>query len=625
MKPFLPFVAVCTALLMMTGLRAQTVILDFESAATSTTFTYFGSPLDGSPTSVVANPNASGINTSANVTRYVKPAGAQTWAGAFSNPNPTTAIDLTTNTRICVKVHSDHIGNLAIKLEGGAAGAPNWIRSVANTVVNAWEELCFDTTLPSIEAPIVSAAGNVYSRLVVFFDFGSSPSAEQVFYFDDVVTREAVQQQFDVAFAVDMDNYAGSFNTVYVSGSFNNWSGDANPLSDADGDGIWTGILSLPSGAYEYKFTLDNWSAQESFTGTETCTVTSFGFTNRRLVVESHTDLPTVCYNSCYACGESVDITIQLGSAGIPVSGQGLFIAGGGNFGNPGDFPLTDADGDGVWTITLNRPRGFTSYYTFTNGACPDYSCKENIAGQDCANPNNFNDRLMGPIQQDTIIQTCFGQCTTTANCGNSTQPGSITFRVDMRNYSGSFNQVYVSGSFNNWSGDASPMSDANGDGIWERTLNLPGGQHEYKFSLDNWANSEQLTPGSSCVITDPSGQFTNRLLTVNGDAALDIVCFASCSACAPSSVTDAEGQLIFSLRPTLVRDHTQLILHSSLSDQSNFVSIVDAGGRIVRQQSVGQLSEMTLDMSGLPAGLYWVRLYAREQVYTARLVKLAD
>ena len=194
-----------------------------------------------------------------------------------------------------------------------------------------------------------------------------------------------------------------------------------------------------------------------------------------------------------------------------------------------------------------------------------------------------------------------------------------------MRNYSGSFTRVYVSGSFNGWSGDANPMGDANADGIWEVTLNLPAGQHEYKFSLDNWANSEQLTPGSSCVITDPSGQFTNRLLTVNGDAALDLVCFGSCSACAPSSVTDAEAQLIFSLRPTLVRNYTQLILHSSLSDQNNLVSIVDANGRIVRQQSVGQLSEMSLDMSGLPAGMYWVRLYAREQVYTARLVKLAD
>jgi len=193
MKPFLPFVAVCTLLLTMGSLKAQTVILDFESAATSTTFTYFGSPLDGSPTTVIANPNATGINTSANVTRYVKPAGAQTWAGAFSNPNPTNAIDLTSNTRICVKVHSDHIGNLAVKLEGGVAGAPNWIRTVANTVVNQWEELCFDTNLPSIEAPIVTAAGNVYERLVVFFDFGSSPSAEQVFYFDDVVTRDRIR------------------------------------------------------------------------------------------------------------------------------------------------------------------------------------------------------------------------------------------------------------------------------------------------------------------------------------------------------------------------------------------------------------------------------------------------
>ncbi len=53
--------------------KAQTTILNFESAASSTTFQYFGSPLDGSLTETIANPNAAGINTSATVLKYVKP------------------------------------------------------------------------------------------------------------------------------------------------------------------------------------------------------------------------------------------------------------------------------------------------------------------------------------------------------------------------------------------------------------------------------------------------------------------------------------------------------------------------------------------------------------------------
>ena len=58
-----------------------------------------------------------------------------------------------------------------------------------------------------------------------------------------------------------MNNYSGTFTNVYVSGTFNDWSGDGNPLSDDDSDGVWTGtIVDVPLGLQEYKFTLDNWT-----------------------------------------------------------------------------------------------------------------------------------------------------------------------------------------------------------------------------------------------------------------------------------------------------------------------------------------------------------------------------
>ena len=65
---------------------AQTTILDFETAATSTVFQYFGSGLDGTLNQVVANPNATGSNTSSMVGKFIKPAVAEVWAGCFSNP-----------------------------------------------------------------------------------------------------------------------------------------------------------------------------------------------------------------------------------------------------------------------------------------------------------------------------------------------------------------------------------------------------------------------------------------------------------------------------------------------------------------------------------------------------------
>jgi len=105
------------------ALQAQVVILDFEAPSTSTTFQYFGSSIDGQLTATVGNPNPTGQNTSATVLEFKKPTGAQVWAGAFSNPNPTTAVDLTVNNKITVKVHLDHIGSLTLKLEDATHAA----------------------------------------------------------------------------------------------------------------------------------------------------------------------------------------------------------------------------------------------------------------------------------------------------------------------------------------------------------------------------------------------------------------------------------------------------------------------------------------------------------------------
>ena len=110
-------------------------------------------------------------------------------------------------------------------------------------------------------------------------------------------------------------------------------------------------------------------------------------------------------------------LTFNLNMANETVSPEGVFLAGGGNFGYPGDFPMSDDDGDGVWSITVEVPHGFTSHYTFTNGACQDWSCTENIAGQGCADPNNWNDRWIENVTSDVTVSTCFAQCTTDGSC----------------------------------------------------------------------------------------------------------------------------------------------------------------------------------------------------------------
>ena len=110
-------------------------------------------------------------------------------------------------------------------------------------------------------------------------------------------------------------------------------------------------------------------------------------------------------------------VTFNLNMVNENVSPEGVFLAGGGNFGFPGDYPMADDDGDGIWSITVQVPHGFTGHYTFTNGACQDWSCKENIVGQECADPDNWNDRLLVNVTSSIEVNTCFSQCTTDGSC----------------------------------------------------------------------------------------------------------------------------------------------------------------------------------------------------------------
>jgi hypothetical protein len=105
-----------------------------------------------------------------------------------------------------------------------------------------------------------------------------------------------------------------------------------------------------------------------------------------------------------------------------------------------------------------------------------------------------------------------------------------VTFSVDLSEYTGTYTAVNINGIFNNWCGACALMTDDNLDGIYELTVDMAAGQIEYKFTLDAWTEQEYFTPGTPCTIT--TGNFTNRVYQVSGDATLDTVCWESCSDC---------------------------------------------------------------------------------------------
>ena len=161
---------------------------------------------------------------------------------------------------------------------------------------------------------------------------------------------------------------------------------------------------------------------EENFLGTEECTKTTGEFTNRVLLVSGNADIPEFCFNSCYACGEEVKINFRLGMGDVTPDSSGVWLAGGGNFEVPGGkYRMKDEDGDGVFELLVPRKKGFSSYFTFANGPCADYSCKEVLEGLPCGDPDNFNDRFMGPVNSNITFESCFGLCTDNVSCTSST------------------------------------------------------------------------------------------------------------------------------------------------------------------------------------------------------------
>ncbi len=158
-------------------------IVDHEAAPTTLAFKYFANghlESEGYQFEVIDNPNASGINTSSKVGKFVKASDGQPYAGMYSSPDLESPIDWKGVKTVRAKVHMDHIGNFAVKVEGSATGAPPIELKVPNTLTNQWEEITYDFS--------AAPDNGEYRRITLFFDLGIDATGTDVTsYFDDIV------------------------------------------------------------------------------------------------------------------------------------------------------------------------------------------------------------------------------------------------------------------------------------------------------------------------------------------------------------------------------------------------------------------------------------------------------
>ena len=199
-----------------------------------------------------------------------------------------------------------------------------------------------------------------------------------------------------------------------------------------------------------------------------------------------------------------------------------------------------------------------------------------------------------------------------------STQGGNVidvTFKVDMSQLSDPFNIPELNGTFNNWCGDCNPMSDANGDEIWEVTLSLNVGDTiEYKFSADNWTFQETLDPNENC--TNGLSNFTNRMFIVgSSNIVLDDVCWGSCSPCA----TDLEN--INSYQVNIYPNPSSKEIFISSISNIKHLEIINSMGQNVFQKTL-ESSKFNLNISDFDTGYYIIKVVLEDKVSIVNFIK---
>jgi hypothetical protein len=268
-----------------------------------------------------------------------------------------------------------------------------------------------DNNVLTIDTSLTAVNGAPWGAM----PYGSTTNSPM---YDSTVFTTSCVQYSNVTFQVDMNKVdASTFTTPELNATFNNWCGNCNAMSDADGDNVWDITLPLEEGStIEYKYSADGWTIQEMNDPNASCTNGNVTYTNRVLTIPAaDTVLPVVCWSSCDACAIEVTLSVNMAweVANGAIDSSGVHVAGTWQSWNPAGSQMLDTNGDGVYHITFSSALGETLQYKFINGM--DWNSAEpttDLAA--CGVSDGFGgyNRTATLGNADTVFApVCFGKC----------------------------------------------------------------------------------------------------------------------------------------------------------------------------------------------------------------------
>jgi len=321
-----------------------------------------------------------------------------------------------------------------------------------------------------------------------------------------------------------------------------------------------------------------------------------------------------------------VNITFEVNTATIgTVSSEGLFIAGGNGFGLPGDNRLSDLDGDGIYTITLQKEKGFSSFFIFLNGNCADWSCKEKLAGLPCSDPKNFDDRFLPPIMSDTIIKACFNTCDNDGSCTIITDSVDITFELNTSEIEVDPGGLFLAGGSGFGVAGDNPMIDPEDDGIYTVTVRRAKGFLSYYTFLNgncgDWSCKENIE-GQPCA--DPDA-FNDRFIPSVMNDTIIKTCFAKCSndgSCETAYIGKLKtDKNLFSIRPTLVNDYINIQYNHELVSMNKEIKVVNSSGQVFEKFISKNQAKTQLNTLSYKSGVYFITIQSTNKILTRKFI----
>ncbi len=291
----------------------------------------------------------------------------------------------------------------------------------------------------------------------------------------------------------------------------------------------------------------------------------------------------------------AVDMTgIVTSTLGIHVVGDFQEAAGYPLNWDPSTTTLTKEGSTDIYSIIVNIP-AFAKYeYRFVNG---DQTYESEFVPDESRVGYNFNDNrwmYVDSLANDTsfVGAILFG--------GNAPAGLSLVrYKVDMKNsLPVSPNGVHVGTNMDAFSPTKVRLYSF-GDSIYEIINYFPNNSYTYLYFNGNVATTTETITGTCSV-------FGNRGLTLTKDTAMEMVCFSSCSACAPVSVNELSATTFaFKAFPNPVKE--VFVISSSQSEVIESVTVYNVAGESVKEILGINNESVTLNNLNLSSGLYMV------------------